>query len=160
MMVTVTILSLISVTFLALLIAGLRGWNSGVSQETATSRVTIAIQKLCNDIRDGQSASASIDGTTLTVTFPQQVTDPDTSETIYDLSASDPATRSYYVYNGNLVRKMGDEVTTIGTGVSAATLRAEGGIVTVTLKSADGTGRSSSTITGRLALRNYRYYHQ
>lgn len=159
LLVTVSILSLITVTFLALLIAGLRGWNSGVNQDSATSQVTIAMQKLCNDIRDGQSACVLTDGS-LVVTFPKAIKDATTKETVYDLSASDAAARAYYIDNGNLVKKTNNVVTTIGTGVSGATFGAAGGIVTVNLKSADGTGRSSCSITGRLALRNYRYYHQ
>ena len=158
MVIGITILSLAGAALAAMMVHSLRGWSSGTSKEGAGTQATIAIQKIGNEIRDARTALASEDTHTLTVTFPRQLTDPTTHETIYDLSANDPATRSYYINSGNLVRNIGGQVTIITRGVSSVQFGADGGSVTVTLVGSDHVGMYTSTlqVTGRIYLRNYR----
>lgn len=156
LMVSMSIISMAGVALVALLSHSLSAWSAGSSNEAATSSATIALQKLSNEIRDGKAAVGS--SGTLTVTFPRLITDPLTNESVYDSSASDPVTRSYYISNGNLVRKMGTNVVILARGISSATFGADGGIVSVTLIGDQHIGSSASTyqVTGRISLRNYR----
>jgi len=158
MVVTVLILTMAAAAFLAMSISSLRGWSSGTSKETSNSQVTIATQKLANEIRDARTATVSTDKKTLTVTFPRLLTDPTTHEQIYDLSANDPTPRSYYISNGNLVRNAGGQITILARGVTAAEFGASGGTVSITLTSSEqvGTYQSSDQVTSRITLRNYR----
>ena len=156
-MVVTGLLTMVTVSFVAMLIHSLRGWSSGTSSETSTSKATIAIQRLANDIRDARSAVVS--SGVLTVTFPNSVVDPGTGERIYDLSSDDPVTRSYYVSGGNLVRTVGGVTTILCRGVTTTTFHAWGGTVTITtLTSTDqeGTYTSTQQITGNIALRNFK----
>lgn len=157
-MIAIAILSMAGSAFLAILIHSLRGWSSGTSKDAASSQVTIALQKLENEIRDGRIASTSEDAKTLTVTFPRKNTDPGSDETVYDLSLNDPTPRSYYISDGNLVRDVGGTITIVTRGISEAQFGASGGSVTVTLTSSDQVGMSTSTqqANGRIYLRNYR----
>lgn len=155
-LVTGAVLSMVAVTLLSLLIYTLRGWSSGTSKEGATSSATIALQKLCNDVRDGKEASIS--SGSLVVTFPSKLTDGGTQQTIYDLSGSDPATRTYRIREGNLERVVSGTASVLGKGVSSATFGVSGGTVTITLTSTEQVGSCTNTreLTSRVVLRNYR----
>lgn len=154
--VTASILSMVTVTLVALLMQSMRGWTSGTHNDTAASQVTVAMQKLCNDIRDARSASIS--SGRLVVTFPTTLTDTSTGETVYDLSSNSAVTRSYYISNGNLVRNVGGVVTVLGKGITSASFGASGGTVSVTLAWTARAGSSCATrqLTGRVSLRNFR----
>lgn len=150
------VLTLITISLVAMLVHSLKGWSSGTSKDTAVTKVTVALQRLATDIRDGRSAQV-VSGR-LVVTFPATITDGSTGERVYDLSANDAVTRSYYVLNGNLVRNRGGTIAIIERGVSAATFGASGGTVTVTLTGSDreGTYSAARQVTGRITLRNFR----
>lgn len=151
-----SVLTMITISLVAMLVHSLTGWSSGTSKDTAVTKVTVALQRLATDIRDGRSAQV-VSGR-LVVTFPALMTDGSTGEQVYDLSTNDPVTRSYYVLNGNLVRNRAGTIAIIERGISAATFGASGGTVTVTLTGADQEGTYSATrqITGRITLRNFR----
>lgn len=156
-MVAAGILSLVTITFTALFIQSLRGWSVGTSGQTSTGKATVAIQRLGNDIRDARSAQV-VSGV-LVVTFPQSYVDVNTGERIYDLSANDPVTRSYYVSNGNLVRTAGGTTTILCRGVSEATFHAWGANVTITTlvgTDREGTRTAYQQLTGSIALRNFK----
>jgi hypothetical protein len=155
-MVTTALLSMVGIALTTTLLGSIRGWSSGTNKEYTTNSVTLAMQKLSADIRDGRSASVS--GGTLTVTFPRTLTDGTTGEDVYDLSTASSVTRSYYIYNGNLVRNVGGIVSIFGRGVTSATFGSTGGMVSVTLTSTEQVGTCTSTreITGRIGLRNHR----
>ncbi|MCE5199605.1 MAG: prepilin-type N-terminal cleavage/methylation domain-containing protein [Armatimonadota bacterium] len=158
-MITVSLLSLVGISLMALLVSSLRGWSSGTSGEAATSSATVAVQKLSIDIRDGRSAT--INNGTLIITFPKKITDTSTHETIYDLSANDPVTRNYYISDGNLMRNVGGVITTMMRGVDAPTSEpafgAGGGTVSINLVGKDQVGTKTSTlrVSARVSLRNY-----
>lgn len=159
MVMSTVILSMASIALAGLLVHTLRGWSTGTAQVATAGATTIAMQKLATDIRDGRSAAVSTDNKTLTVTFLGTITDATTGETIYDPSGSVPATtRSYYIYNGNLVRSVGGNVTVIGKGVTLAEFHASYGLVNVVLKSAESISSKevSLEINARVNLRNYR----
>ena len=155
MLVTAAVLSLATVALVSLLVNSLTGWNSATARDTTTSHATVALEKLSKDIRDGKQAQVSPGA--LVVTFPRINVDASTGESIYDASASDPVTRSYYVSGGNLVRSMSGVASTLARGVTSATFGAAGGTVSVTLTVWEQVGNRSATreLTGRIALRNY-----
>ncbi|MCE5323608.1 prepilin-type N-terminal cleavage/methylation domain-containing protein [bacterium] len=152
-MITIGLLSMVGAGLTATLIGSVRGWRSGVSKDNAVSDVTIAMQKLSMEIRDGRSAGVS--NNVLTVTFPNTITEG--SESIYDLSTAGSVTRSYYMSDGNLVRNVGGSVSILGRGVVADFGTTTGGAVSVTLSSqnSDETGTPLS-VRGKISLRNYR----
>ena len=156
--VSILILTMAGAALLAMLVGSVRGWSSGISKDTVNSRVTVAMQKLANEIRDGRSASGSEDKHVLRVTFPVLLTDPETQEQSYHPSADDVVHRYYYVSSGNLIRYAGGHITVIGRGVTSAEFAASGGTVTVTLESSGqvGTAISKQQVTGRVSLRNFR----
>jgi len=166
-MLAVTLLAMLTAAMTAVLRQTLSTWSESTSHETAASGVTIAMQKLCNDIRDGRIATPSSDGRSLTITYPMTIQDSANGEVVYDLSANDPVTRTYTVSNGNLIRRIGTATTILGRGVTNATFAASGGSVTIVLTSTVLIGRKSSraiddpskdpgtvTSTGRVILRN------
>ncbi|MGQ9454423.1 MAG: hypothetical protein ACUVRS_07715 [Armatimonadota bacterium] len=132
------------------------GFSSGVSHEVSISQATIALQKLANEIREAKSAAVL--GEALVVTFTLEVEDPSTGESVYDISANDPTTRTYYVSNGNLVRSVNGVVSVLARGISSATFATSGRSVYVTLTSSEQVGRKTASAqeTGRIALRNFR----
>ncbi len=150
------VLTLITISLVAMLIHSLRGWSSGTSKDTAVTKVTVALQRLATDVRDARSAQV-VSGR-LVVTFPATVVDGSTGERVYDLSANDPVTSSYYVLNGNLVRNRGGTISIIERGISAASFGASGGTVTITLTGADqeGTYSAARQVVSRVTLRNFR----
>lgn len=158
-LVAVSILAVVSTSLVALIIHSIDGWSMGASYNNAVNTPTIAMQKLCNDIRDGRTATAT--SNYLTVTFPLKVTDPDTQEQVYDPSADSVITVSYYVDNtGNLIKSMNGTTTIIARGMSSAVFGANGGVVTITLTAKDRMGsqknESTQQIDGRVSLRNYK----
>lgn len=160
MVIGIAILSLACAALTAMTAHSLRGWRVGTGNDAANSRMTIALQKISYEVRDARRASASEDTKTLTVTFPSQLTDPTTEETVYDLSADNPATRSYYIREGDLVRNVGGQVTILARDVSSVAFGANGGSVTVTIVGTNPEVTSTSppepSVTGRIYLRNYR----
>ncbi|MGQ9580010.1 MAG: hypothetical protein ACUVT8_03585 [Armatimonadota bacterium] len=132
------------------------GFSSGVSHEVSISQATIALQKLANEIREAKSAAVL--GEALVVTFTLEVEDPSTGESVHDISANDPTTRTYYVSNGNLVRSVNGVVSVLARGISSATFATSGRSVYVTLTSSEQVGRKTASAqeTGRIALRNFR----
>jgi len=159
MSITMMILCVATLALAGMLIAGVRCWRSGLTQDSVNNDVTIAMQKISTDIRDGVTATVgTLNGVSaLTVTFPATMTDHGTGETIYDLSGSGTTTRSYYVQNGDLVRSIGGVVSVIGKGVTYANFGASGGSVTMTLETSRQAGASSRSlrITGQVRLRNF-----
>lgn len=155
-MITAALLSMVGAALTATLIGSVRGWSSGVGKDYAASNVTIAMQKLSLEIRDGRSATVS--SGTLTVTFPRILTDGSTGEKVYDLSTGSTITRSYYISNGNLVRNVGGTVSVLGRGITSATFGTTGGAVSVTLASNEQVGSYTATrsVVGKVSLRNYR----
>lgn len=156
MLISVAVLSVIGTALVAILAHSITGFSSGVSHEASISQATIALQKLANEIREAKSATVS--GEALVVTFPLAVEDPSTGERIYDISANDPVTRSYYVSNGNLVRSVNGTVSIVARGISSATFATSGRDVYITLTSSEQVGRkaASAQVTGRIALRNFK----
>lgn len=167
--ISISLISMMSLVLVAMLIGAMTAWCSGTGSETANSSVTIAIQKLANDIRDGKSASVS--SNMLTVTFPKKVTHLVTGETIYDLSSTDPETHLFYLDDkGNLWRKVGAnaaEVFARGIYVPDPTktgdpapppFSAQNGEVNVMLKGMEqvGTKVSAHQVVTRITLRNFR----
>lgn len=154
MMFAVALASVVGVALVSTVMHSLTAYNSGISQSNDTDAVTLAVQQISNEIRDGRSATVS--SGVLTVTFPRTLTDASTGEKIYDLSANDPVTRSYYVSGGNLIRSVGSSESTVRRGISSATFGASGGIVTMTLVGAAPNRPDKCEITSRVSLRNYR----
>ena len=156
LMISVSIVSIAGIAFVALLTHSLRAWSAGTSEEEATSSATIALQKLANDIRDGKATVISSDQHTITVTFPRLMTDPNNDESVYDPSSSDLVTRSYYVSSGNLVRKIGSDITILARGISEITFGASGGIVNATIVQPFGSNDKTYIVRSQISLRNYR----
>ena len=154
--ISIFIISMLAVALFALLSGTLRGWTSGTSKERVVGATSLALQKIGNEIRDGRTAIA--DGELLAVTFPATVTDPDTHQQIYDLSASDPDMRFYFVYGGRLISYCNGSYTTLGRDIDEVQFGANGGAVTITLTSTENVGTVSEEreVTGRIMLRNYR----
>jgi len=123
-----------------------------------TNNITIAIQKLSMEVRDGTFASTTSTNDILTVKYPSIMTDPSSSEKFFDTTTSSTITKRYYVSNGNLVRDSGSSVSIIGKGITSATFGSTGGRVTVTLGSQEQcrTSNDPKQITGVIGLRNYR----
>lgn len=159
MSITTMILCVATLALAGLLIAGVRCWRSGFIQDSVNSDMTIAMQKISADMRDGVTATVgTLNGVpALTVTFPATMTDQTTGETIYDLSGAGTTTRSYYIRNGDLVRSVDGVVSVIGKGVTYASFGASGGSVTVTLGTSRQAGASSRSlqITSQVRLRNF-----
>jgi len=155
-LIAVAVLSAAVASMGAIVIQSMRGWSSGASGDGATSHSTLAVQKLCNEIRDGRSASVS--NGVLSVTFPMRVVDGSSGQVTYDMSANDPYVRSYYVSGGELKRSYRGVVTTIMKGISAASFGANGGNVTITLTGSEHIGTAAKThpVTTRVSLRNFR----
>lgn len=150
------IITIISVSLFAVVVHGLRGYSAGTSQQEALNSAGVALQKLSAEIRDGRSAV--VQGSTLTVTFPALLSDPDTGERVYDINTNDPVTRSYYVHNGDLVRRVSGAVSVVARGVSSVEFIASLGTVRATLVGHSQTGSVGSTqsVSGMIALRNHR----
>lgn len=148
--------TMILAVMVSILIYSMWGWSRGVSQNTATDVVNMAMQKLANDARDGRDASVS--SNILTITFPNKVTDSVTQETIYDLSTTSSVTRQYLVSNSNLIRRVNGTDTVIARGITNATFQVHYGSVNVALTGYDRSGKYSATeqANGRIFLRNYR----
>ncbi|MEN6357990.1 MAG: prepilin-type N-terminal cleavage/methylation domain-containing protein [Armatimonadota bacterium] len=159
-MITVALLSMVGTALTTMLIGSIRGWRSGVSRDDAVSEVTIAMQKLSMEIRDGRSASTNESNDVLTVTFPGTLTDGTTHESVYDLSIASSITRSYYISDGNLVRNVGGTVSILGRGVTDATFGTTGGAVSAKLERRDKECQDSTGeypyVRGKINLRNYR----
>ena len=153
-LVSIAIFSLVCSTTLALVTSSIRGWSSGVSKESATSNVTIAMQKLAIDIRDGRYASVS--SGELAVQFPVKLQDTTTGEIVYG-EANDSVVRYYYVLNGALVKRTNSTITRIANGISTATFVPSAGAVLVTLTNNNKAGSKTSTtqFTSRITLRNF-----
>jgi prepilin-type N-terminal cleavage/methylation domain-containing protein len=150
-----------------LMVHGLRGWSLGTGRDSANNQATIAMQKLCNDVRSARTAAVSSSGDRLTVTFPQLLTDSNTSEQAYDSSVNSATTCSYYVANGDLMKQSGGVVRTFVPGVSSITFSWSDdtnesadrlAMVAVTLKGKKQVGDSISyqEISGYISLRNYK----
>lgn len=156
MVISTFILCIASLALGGLLIHAVRGWCSGTSHDYATGSATLALQKLCYDIRDARSAT--ITSGTLVVTFPGKLIDQGTGEEIYDSSGSTSTTRSYYISGGKLMRLVNGTTSVLAQGISSATFGASGGSVNVTLTATDQVGTSSSNqqVSGRISLRNFR----
>jgi len=155
-MMSAAMIATISVVLVALLIHALSGWSSGASHDFANSQATIAMQKLCNEIRDARTATVS--SGVLTVVFPKRNTDPDTGEVVYDLSANDPVTRSYYVSDNKLYRSVSGDNSVVTSDVSSVVFGSSGPRVTITLTAQQHIGKSTSEqqIISTVALRNFR----
>jgi hypothetical protein len=156
-MVAAGLLTLVLGVFVSMLIQSLRGWGTGISGGASTSKGTIAIQRLANDVRDGKSAKV-VSGV-LVVTFPVKITDSASQKTMYNLSADDTATRSYYVSNGNLVRTVGSNTTVLCRGVKEVRFSAFGGTITITTltgRDEEGMHVAEEKLTGSIALRNFK----
>ena len=154
LMCTITLASVIGAALVGVVTHSLTAWNSGMNKTNENDAVTLALQQISNEIRDGRSAS--ITSGVLIVTFPKTLTDATTGEKVYDLSADDPITRRYYISNGNLVRRVGTNESIVRRGISTATFGASGGIVTMTLVGSITTGHDRCELTSRVTLRNYR----
>jgi type II secretory pathway pseudopilin PulG len=152
--VSIAIFSLVCTTAMALVTHSVRGWSLGVSKESSTDYVTIAMQKLATDIRDGRYASVS--SNQLAIQFPVQVQDTITGEKVYT-EETDPVARYYYVLNGALVRRTNTTIKKIANGISTATFTPLPGAVLITLTSNNKAGSKTSTtqLTSRITLRNY-----
>jgi len=154
-MVSMAILALLGVTLLALIVHTIRGWSSGTSRTTADNAASVAVHKLCQDVRVGKSACVS--NGELLVTVPPLVTDA-YGEQQYDTSAPGTVYR-YYVSNGALYRQVGAGTATVfARYISSATFSASGRLVTVLLTStsqvgASETQRSCSSSAG-IVMRN------
>lgn len=161
MAISITILTLATMAIATMLIFGMRGYSTGTTSDSVTDYTTIALQKLSTDVRDGCSASdsggSSTSSNTLTVTFPALLTDSTTGQKYYDLSSSNKSTRTYYISNGNLVRKTSTSVTVIGKGVGWAHFYASSGSITVDLSATQNSGPKTVTlqVNQRISLRNY-----
>lgn len=171
-MMTITILSVASLALVGMLIGGIKGWCAGTGQDTATSSVTMAVQKLASEIHDGKEATVT--SNQLKVTYPAKVTHSSTGDVIYDLSATDPVYRLYYLENGNLMRKEVNGSTSLPPTVLAKNIyqqdpvtvggtapppfSALNGEVNVKLKGQEqaGTKISKQQIDVRITLRNFR----
>ncbi|MCL5104042.1 MAG: prepilin-type N-terminal cleavage/methylation domain-containing protein [Armatimonadetes bacterium] len=156
MLISSIILALVCVGVGALISHAARGWSSGTSSDYATTSATLALQKLCYEIRDARSATVS--SGTLTVTFPNKLVDTGTGEVIYDSSSSSATTRSYYLSNGKLMRQVGGVASVFADCISSVTFGASGGSVNVTLTADEQVGMSTSEkqVTGKISLRNFR----
>lgn len=162
---SIVFIAMLSTALVSLLLHSMEGWASGTGQADVTSSATIALQKLSNDIRDAKSATITTTNTfndTLTVTFPGTITDPNTGEHIYDLNSANTTTRTYYIWNGELVRSAGGNITTLARYVPLVRFdrdyKMAGLVIAVTLTGQEkvGTCTSKRQVTGRIALRNYR----
>ncbi len=152
------LLSVVGTALTLTLIGSARGWGSGTAKDYTANNITLAMQKLSMEARDGSLASTSSTNDVLTVTYPSIMTDPTSSEKFYDTSTGSTITKRYYVSNGNLVRDSGSSVSIIGKGITSATFGSTGGRITVTLASREQCGTSTDTkqITSVIGLRNYR----
>lgn len=159
LVVVVAIIAIASTALIALIINSLDGWSKGTSYNSAAGSATIAMQKLCNEIRDGRSAVAT--SNYLTVTYPLKITDAHTHEQVYDPSANSTVVVAYYLTStGNLVKNSNGSITVIAKKISTAAFGANGGLVTITLKSTDQMGakknESTQQVNGNVTLRNYK----
>ena len=159
LLVVVAIASVVSTSLVALIIHSIDGWSMGTSYNNAASNPTIAMQKLCNEIRDGRTAIAV--SNCLVVTYPLKLTDTNTQEKVYDPSANSTATAIYYLRsNGNLVKSVNGNITIIAKNISTAVFGANGGTVSIKLKATDRMGsqknESTQQVDGSISLRNYK----
>lgn len=154
-MVVMAIVTLICSGLLMLVNGTLGTWSSSASTAYADTSVSVAIQKLANDIRDGSTASLS--GSDLLVNFPAKISDTGNSETLYSPGAIGE-TRTYLLLNGNLVKRVGGVDTILARGVHSVGFSATLGVVGVTLVVREQVGKSTVLRTGnaRITLRNYR----
>lgn len=156
-LISIGVLTLVGVTMVSVVAQCLNVFSQSESNAAAVNSATIAIQRLSNDIRDGRSAIVS--GGTLTVYYPKKITDTTTKESMYDLSAQDPVSRSYYLSQGKLLRNINGQISTVAKDISSITFGASGGTVSITINTTSQIGRetSSQQVVGRITLRNYRY---
>lgn len=148
--------TMVTLGLMTLLISSLQGWSRGVSRNTSTESASVAVQRFCNDVRDGKSASVS--GGVLTVVFPGKIVDLTTGETMYDLSSATSTSRSYLLSSAKLVRRTNELYVTIAKNIDSVTFSVQGGTISVALRSLGRAGNYSSTdeVSGRVLLRNYR----
>jgi type II secretory pathway pseudopilin PulG len=154
--ITTSLSTMILICMMSILMASIYGWSKGIARNTSTETATVAAQRLCNDIRDGKSASVS--GGTLTVLFPTMITDSTTGESMYNLSSTYMVPRSYLLINTNLIRRVGETDTVIARNINRITFSVQGPSVSAVLRSADQSGRYTSTeeVSSKVLLRNYR----
>ena len=156
-MIVVTIVSMVTISLIALLSQSVSGWGSGTSTNNVNNTVSIAMQKMCNDIRDGRSATAS--SGVLTITYPLLVVDGTTQEKVYSSSSNSAYTVSYYRTSNNyLIRSSGGSSKTIATNIKEAVFGANGGSISIKLTAQNKMDKSitTQTLNGRVCLRNYK----
>lgn len=156
--VSTAILSVVAVALFSVANSTMRGLMSGSSKDALANSATLGLQKICDEIRDGKTASVSADGKVLTVRFPVLLTDTSTNERIYDSSTTDPTPRIYYVSDGNLVKSVSGRVSIVQRAVTSATFHISLSTVDITLSSTSGYADQSFTQSsqGQVTLRNYR----
>lgn len=150
------LVTMITLCLLSILIYSMNGWSHGVTTNTSSETVSMAMQRLSNEVRDGKSASVS--GSILTVTYPAKVTDQTTGDTIYDLSSTANTTKSFLLSSSKLIERVGTTDRVIARNIDQASFSVAGGSVAATLRGFDTAGRKTATqqINTRITLRNYR----
>lgn len=163
MVISTLILCASTVALAGLLSHGLDAWKSGTHDESTAGGMTLAMQRLSGDIRDGVAArvQSSTYGPMLIVTFPGTVTDPLTHETVYDPSSLSTQIKYYLVYQKKLYRVSGSSASVIGSNIDSIEFGASGGSVTIKMNEIDETKCTSDPnyiklqVHSCVTLRNY-----
>jgi prepilin-type N-terminal cleavage/methylation domain-containing protein len=155
LIVSIGILSVVGVALVSILVQAMQCWSAGTGSDFAISQSTLALQKLTTDIRDARMAATEDSNQRLVVTFPAKL--HDSSNDIYDASATDPVHNYYYISEGNLVRRIGTATSVIGTGITEAQFDVQGESVIVRLKGYERVGKVEKEhwAEGRVAMRNF-----
>jgi type II secretory pathway component PulJ len=128
------------------------GWAFGTSKMTADNSASLAMLEWAKDIRDGRSATAGVNGTSLSVTFL-------TANSEGDYDRNNPTTTTsvnYYLSGTNLIRQTGSTTKVLGKKIKTVLFSVAGSEVTlqITAQQQSGTKTGATTLTSQVYLRN------
>ena len=151
--VAAAILTLVCMTLAMLISHSIKGWSFGTSRAYADNSAAVAVERLWQDARVGQSASV-VSGQ-LQVTVPTLITDGN-GESYYNTTGAGTI-YSYYVSSGNLMRRIGSGTPTVlARDVSTATFSVTGKVITLSVTGSNQVGMSKSVQvrSAEIILRN------